>query len=125
MERTSERLSKASLRRHLQRNKQRRSEFVRGPIPVEWIAQAAVLPGRALAVGLAVWFIVGAGRNSNAVCPSLLAKFGVSRKAGYRALRALEQADLVEVERHRGRCPRVTILEPMPVRHERRDQGKH
>ena len=110
MQRVSERLSKASLRRHQQRKKRRQAEFVRGPIPVAWIARAAVLPRGALAVGLAVWFIVGLGRESNAVCPSLLERFGVTRRTAYRGLRALEQGGLVKVERHRGRCPRVTIV---------------
>ena len=117
MRRIAERLSEASRRRHLAKQKRRRSEFVRGPIPLVWIARAAVLPGRALAVGLAIWFIVGAGRRSNAVCPSLLSRFGVSRKVAYRGLRALEHAGLVKVERHRGRCPRVTVCQTPARRH--------
>ena len=109
MPRIRERLSDVSRRRHQANKKRRQAEFVRGPIPVAWIGKAAELPGRALAVGLAVWFIVGARRHSNAVCPSLLARFGVSQRTAYRGLAALERAGLVEVDRHRGRCPRVTI----------------
>jgi hypothetical protein len=102
-------LSEPSERRRLAKQGRIAGEFVRGPIPVAWIARAAKLPGRALAVGLALWFIVGVGRRSNAVCPTLLQKFGVSRKAGYRALQSLEAAGLVMVERRRGRCSHVTI----------------
>jgi hypothetical protein len=36
-------------------------------------------------------------------------EFGVGRFAAYRGLAALERAKLVHVERHRGRCPLVTI----------------
>lgn len=108
--RVGERLSAASVRRHKQKQKRQQAEFVCGPIPVDWIARAAALPGRALAVGLAVWFVDGTRRSNKAVCDSLLTRFGVSRWAGYRGLRALEQGGLVTVDRHRGRCPRVAIL---------------
>jgi hypothetical protein len=39
-----------------------------------------------------------------------LRKFGISRWAAYRALIALESVNLIEVERHAGRLPRVTIV---------------
>jgi hypothetical protein len=114
MPRIPERLSDASLRRHQERQKHRGDAFIRGPVPLGWLARAAVLPGSALAVGLAIWFLVGmcCSRKALVVCPTLLLeRFNVSRKAGYRGLAALERAGLVKVERHRGRCPRVTILE--------------
>ncbi len=112
MTRIAERLSDASRQRHRKQQQRRHGAFVRGPVPVRWLASAAVLPGRALAVGMAVWFLVGIrqSRKALSVCSTLLERFGVSRKAGYRGLLALEQAGLVKVERHRGRCPRVTVL---------------
>jgi hypothetical protein len=87
-------------------------EFLCGPIPLNWINRACRLRGKALAVGLALWFKAGTQRDSATVVLSskLLRRFGVAdRKAGYRGMTALEDAGLVEVERHRGRCPRVTI----------------
>ena len=36
---------------------------------------------------------------------------GLDRHAAYRALNALEGAGLIAVQRHRGRCPIVTILD--------------
>ena len=90
-------------------------EFLRGPIPLAWLAQAAALRGKALAVALAIWFKAGATK-----CPTvrlgraLLVKVSVSRKAGYRGLAALESAGLVVVERHPGRCPVVTICDVAP-----------
>jgi hypothetical protein len=40
-----------------------------------------------------------------------LEQFGVSRRASYHGLQALERAGLINVDRHRGRSPRVDILE--------------
>lgn len=107
-----ERLSEASLRRRQAHQKRHRSHFLRGPIPVAWLARATVLPGCSLAVGLAVWYSAGRQRKQTglSICNTLLGQFAVQRVAGYRGLRALEQAGLVKVERHRGRCPRVAIL---------------
>jgi DNA-binding transcriptional regulator YhcF (GntR family) len=39
----------------------------------------------------------------------LLDEMRVNRHTGYRALRTLEKAGLVLVDRHPGRCPVVTI----------------
>jgi hypothetical protein len=89
-----------------------RREFIRGPLPVDWIAAAARLPGLALALALAIWFRRGVEQaTSFPLYASTLAKFGVNRWSSYRALMALETAGLVTVERREGRCPVVTILE--------------
>lgn len=112
MQRIAERLSETSRRRHRERQKRRQANFVRGPIPLDWLARAAPLPGKALAVGLAIWFCAGLRRRRDhlSICGTLLERFGVRRHAGYRGLTALERAGLVTVERRCGRCPRVTIL---------------
>ncbi len=92
------------------RNKQRSTLFVRGPLPMTWLSQAAQLPGKALHVGLLLWFRVGCER-SNVV--RLTRRHGdlfvLDRHAAYRGLGALERAGLVSVERCRGRCPVVTV----------------
>lgn len=86
--------------------------FVWGPIPGEWIGPAAALPGKALAVALAVWFVAGKAKcRTVKLSTESLRWFSVGRRAAYRGLRALERAGLVAVERHAGRCPVVTILE--------------
>jgi len=41
---------------------------------------------------------------------TLLRELGMNRHAGYRALEWLEEANLIEVERHPGRSPVVTLL---------------
>ena len=39
------------------RQRRAREEFIRGPFPVRWMAEAAQLPGPALAVALAIWHV--------------------------------------------------------------------
>ena len=85
--------------------------FVKGPLPGEWIGLAARLPGKALHVGLALWFLSGRSKQTTVrLTGESLRRFGVHRHSGKRGLSALESAGLVRVRRHRGRCPVVDIL---------------
>lgn len=87
-----------------------RSEyFVRVPLP--WIQAAGRLPGKACQVGNALYFLSGVGRSCDVrLTQTLCDTFGVDRFAMYRALRQLEAARLVRVQRKRGRLPIVTLL---------------
>ena len=85
--------------------------FVMGPIPLAWLGPAAHLPGKALAVGLAIWYQRGLRKcESVTLTGPILNQFGVDRHAKYRALAALEKAGLVRVKRQLGKNPRVEIL---------------
>ncbi len=55
------------------------------------------------------WVIKKSSRIALSVSKLLL--LGVSRHAAYRGLTALEDEGLVSVDRHRGRKPRVTVIE--------------
>jgi len=87
------------------------TEFLRGPIPLVWLQKAAKLRGKAPSLVMVLWYYVGL-TNSWKVRPSstVLKKFGIERRSGYRALTSLENAGLIEVERRRGARPLVTIL---------------
>jgi hypothetical protein len=86
--------------------------FLKGPIPGEWLHQAAKLPGHALHVALAAWYLAGVERGHQVKLTwGVFDRFGVSPDAGRRGLVALERAGLVSVDRHPGRCPVVEILE--------------
>ena len=90
-------------------------QFLKGPVPLDWLAVAAKLPGKALAVGLAIWFLIGLKTtNRISLTHSHLEKLDVGRKAAYRALAALEGAKLISVERHAGRSPIITVLDARP-----------
>ena len=97
--------------------------FLKGPVPLAWLASAAALRGRALAVGVLVWFMVGIKRATVVAIPgSWLAEFGVNRFAFYRGLAALERRGLVKVERRRGSMPRITLVDGD---RDRLQQGHH
>jgi hypothetical protein len=92
-----------------------RARFLKGPIPWEWVIAAAALPGRALEVGLCLWRLAGATRSATVTFGNAdLVAFGIDRAAKSRALAALEEANLIGVEREPGRFPVVTL--PVPVR---------
>ncbi len=88
-------------------------EFIKGPIPLAWLSAAARLPGKApLAVGLAIWFEAGRRRSNEFILTTaILNRFGVHRKAKYKALSELEHARLIRVYRKPRRNPVVTILD--------------
>jgi hypothetical protein len=86
--------------------------FLRGPVALDWLAQAARLRGRALAVGVLLWFMVGLTKSRSVHVPGCrLADFGLDRFALYRGLAALERAKLVTLRRRRGAHPRVTVVD--------------
>ena len=90
-------------------------KFLKGPIPWNWLAMAAMQSGggRGLHVAIAIWLIAGIkNRRTIALSGTVLKDMGVKRNAAYRGLTALEGAGLVSVIRHHGRSPTVTILEP-------------
>lgn len=85
-------------------------KFLKGPIPLAWLETALTLPGRALAVGLLLWFEAGCARGDVVdVTYARLARRGLPEGTARRGLRALEAAGLVTIERRAGRALRVTI----------------
>jgi hypothetical protein len=88
-------------------------KFLKGPIPWRWVEAAAVLPGKALAVGLAVWREAGCAKaRTVTVTLARLSRPGWSADTTRRAVQALERAGLVAVERLPGHALRVTLTEP-------------
>jgi hypothetical protein len=87
-------------------------EFLKGPIPLDWLSCASKLPGKAaLSVALAIWFEIGRRRSheiklTTAICN----RFGVNRKAKYRGLLLLEDAGLIAVVREARKNPLVMVL---------------
>jgi hypothetical protein len=92
--------------------KRKYKKFLRGPIPLIWLSMAAQLSGKALNLGIALWYLAGLTKSFT-VKPTraTLTLFGMSRWSVSRNLRLLESAGLVTVERHNGKAPLVTIVE--------------
>jgi hypothetical protein len=90
--------------------------FLKGPIPGAWLSRIFAMPawtsGRALRVGLALWYRVGV-KMSRTVKPTweTWRLFGISPDAARRGLADLEGVGLVVVDRRPGCCPVVTILD--------------
>jgi hypothetical protein len=86
--------------------------FVKGPIPLDWLSVAAKQSGKALHVAVGLWFRAGIRKSNQMRFPMswLDRVFGVNRTSAYRGLAALEKAGLVSVVRHRGRASIVTLL---------------
>lgn len=89
-----------------------RNDFLKGPIPWDWLRQAAVLPGQSLIVGLIAWREAGIVQSMTvSLRPARYRQCGVSQPAAARAVRNLESAGLVRVIRRPGRCLELTILD--------------
>jgi DNA-binding transcriptional ArsR family regulator len=88
-----------------------RNKFIAGPVDVSWVCQASQLGVKALLVGLALWHLKGLRRsNSFELSNLMLQEWGIEPDAKSRALRRLEKAGLVTVERRGKRSPRVTLV---------------
>jgi hypothetical protein len=82
------------------------------------VSRAVRLPGKCWHVASALWFVGIRSRNKSAtvqLTPKTLRRFGLNKMGVSRALRHLEAAGLVRVERTMGRRSVVTIL-PAPTR---------
>src|SRR6478672_5278248 len=87
-----------------------REKFIAGPIDVPWVVQASRLGVKALLVGLALWHLKKLRQaDTFTVSNLMLQEWGVEPDAKSRALRALERAGLIRVERCGKRSPLVTL----------------
>ena len=94
----------------------RRGErFLKGPIPFRDIATAARLPGKSLAIFVAVHHQIAlSGKPIITLPASLLAGLGCSRGAKSRGLKALEQSGLITVTRPKGRTAQIQLVNHQP-----------
>ena len=86
-------------------------KFLKGPIPLNWLSRAAQLQGKSLQVGLSLWFLAGlTNSRTMKLSQSTLCDFGVNRQCKYRALKWLEDAQLISIKGANGQSPEVTLL---------------
>jgi DNA-binding MarR family transcriptional regulator len=95
----------------VRKTKNRRLDrFLKGPIPIKEIATAARLPGKALALLLAIHHRIDLTGKAIITLPSgLLAELGISRDGKARGLNKLEQAGLIRVTRSSGRAAQIEL----------------
>lgn len=101
--------------RNPQRTARKKTEpFLKGPIPIAWLAKAAEMGGSSLAVGICLWFQHGVrgGAGPIKVTKAVRRRLGVSPDRLQRGLKGLERAGLIRFDqRGRGHCAVVQILE--------------
>jgi hypothetical protein len=76
-----------------------RGEFLRGPVPMAWLLSASRLPGKALAVGVWLWFRAGIEKSTTIdfSATKLAKESGIPRMSLHRGLKALESAGLIMI----------------------------
>ena len=85
--------------------------FLKGPIPLDWLTAAARLPGKAINVGIALWWLAGMSKTGvlKLTRQSQLA-LNTSKDAERDGLRRLQQAGLIELTAHPGQRHSVRII---------------
>jgi len=87
------------------------SLFIKGPIPMDWISAAAKLPGKAIHVALALYWMDGMNPQKRfKITRRALELFKVSDDAYRDALLRMEAAKLIRVSRSPGQRALVEIV---------------
>jgi len=102
--------------RPFKRQSKAQNPYVR-TIPLSWIYQASRLPGKALHVGIVIWFLSGVKKSKTVkLTRKWLSKFGIHPETGRRGLKALKRAELVHFEPSGHKSPLVTLVEHQSLR---------
>ena len=91
--------------------------FIKGPIPIAWLSQAAALPGKALHLALAIQWLSGMNKGAPVkVSKNALAHFCISTDAYRDGLKRLEGVGLISVTRLPGQSPFIQVTQPAQLR---------
>ena len=86
-------------------------QFLKGPVPMPWLITAANLSGKALHIGVALWFWAGMKKSETFVLPrNAIKNLGVSRQTCSTHLKAMEQAGLLSIEPQKGKKPKINLF---------------
>jgi DNA-binding MarR family transcriptional regulator len=90
-----------------------KGEFLGPRIPLSWLGPACKLGSKAVQTALAIWFLAGLRKRMNdlKLSGAIVERFHVSPSDKSKALKKLEGAGLIRVQRQPRKNPRVTILE--------------
>ena len=89
-----------------------RGRFLKGPIPWDWLTRAARLStsSAVLKVALLIWFQAGLKATDTVrLSGDLMESWNLTRFSLYRAVDKLEEANLVTVNRARGRGRKLAV----------------
>lgn len=91
--------------------------FLRGPVPMDWLSQAAELPGKTLNVALAIWWLNGMTQSEYfKLTRKSLNLLCIKRDAASISLKRLEGAGLIKVQRKVGQRPIISIVQLQDVK---------
>jgi hypothetical protein len=85
-------------------------EFVKGPIPIDWLDASAELPKSAFRTGYRLWRWAGIQKTHTDIKFSATSQ-GINRSSMRRGIEHLEKAGLIYVRRTPGKALRITILD--------------
>ena len=89
----------------------KKKHFLKGPIPMPWLVVAANLPGKALHVGIALWFWSGIKKSEKFILPgNVITDLGVSRQTCNTQLKAMEKAGLLSIKARIGKKSQITLF---------------
>ena len=89
------------------------NRFIKGPIPLIWLAKANRLGKGVGVVAFVLWFYDGLNAGRPFKVDHILDNIaGVSRQTRQSALKKLAQAGLIELQIHRCAHPIVRIIKP-------------
>jgi hypothetical protein len=101
----------ASLGIDLKNPKCKRGLFLRGPVPLGWLARIDVA-AHAAVLALTVKIMIDVTGEEPVVVPSAVwREWRLSKQQRKRALDALEAAGIVRVERGRGKAARIWLID--------------
>jgi len=85
-------------------------------IPLAWHQHACINCPSAIAVANLLWYRRGITRQNPVTLPKqLLTDHGIKKDRKLRALRALERAGLISIEKAVGRAWRIMLQDPRPI----------
>jgi len=86
--------------------------FLKGPVPLSWLAAALGIGASSSAVGLYLWYLRGLRKTSSDLIVTrkgALAALGIKKDTLRRGLIKLETAALITTTRGRGKAIRVSL----------------
>ncbi len=86
--------------------------FIRGPIPLDWVAKLNQETPVCFKMGIYLWFIAGLAKSSRFkvnLSDKRLSLFGLSRTTASKSLKRIQKIGLVSVVRRAGQTSEVTL----------------
>jgi hypothetical protein len=91
------------------------SPFIKGPVPLDWLSKAAQLPGKAVQVALALFWLFGMSPTVQfKMTRRAMELFCLSTDAYLDGLNRLEKIGLIKVLRRPGQRALVEIVQKSP-----------